>query len=355
MQSTNVLIYCSAGISRSAGIVAGIIMLQKGCSMEAATQIVYKRWPAWICVEVAESVQSYCSGKSKQAVDNSDSEQLHSADYNALGELTREIGCPLEPLGAIGWASRGYRMKHGRITGLGLHGLGLKKIPASVCRLEYLEDLYLYENSLLSIPAIESLASLKRLGLARNGITGWCRQHFPQLIFLNLSRNKIENVKLASSDFEQLRELYLNHNRISKLELEGMQNLKSLYCQHNLLAEVPETIGDFTGLEHLSFEANKLNSLPESIGRLYDLRALNLRGNELSLLPDSLGNLERLKSLSVCDNRLICLPDSVKKLDRLQRINIGLNEELTITDEQEIWLLGLMAENCLVIRDQQTG
>ena len=340
MQRAGVLIYCSAGMSRSAGVTMGVIMAQKNCSWEQANELFDQKRFSWVCKEVRESVQGYFSNQCQsneflpaaasggvssmgdafdlppQSSAESklegfeDRRLLYSDDARALEYLEKETGITLSRSNVEGWSSRGYKVRDSRIVGLGLCNMGLRAIP--------------------------------------DGLS------FPRLEFLDLSGNLIESIPNAFFDMPDLVELHLNNNRILRLpdSFGLMRNLKELCCQNNLISRIPRSIGGLRGsLIYMSLGANRLDVLPEEIGELHNLCALNLHSNRLCAIPDSFGNLCNLVSLALGNNRLEWLPGSVARFDRLQRLNIGMNRRLALTEEQVSWLNVLEANGCLVIRD----
>ncbi|MCL1824296.1 MAG: leucine-rich repeat domain-containing protein [Oscillospiraceae bacterium] len=307
LQNTNVLIYCSAGISRSAGIAMGIIMAQENCSWEQAHEVFNQNRFSWVCTEVRESVQRYFLNQCQSPEER---RLLCSEDAKALQLLEKEIGFTLPPAKEAGWSSRGYKIKGNHIIGLGLCNMGLQVIPAD------------------------------------------CR--FPRLEFLHLSGNRIEHIPELFFEMPVLKELHLNNNRISRLPetLNRMKSLKEFNCRNNLIIDIPHSIREIReNLMYMNFEANRLEKLPEEIGALSNLRALNLRDNQLYAIPESMGDLDSLISLALVNNHLSRLPGSITKLNKLKRLNIGLNKRLKLLKEQENWLHELKANDCLIIRD----
>jgi len=307
MQNTNVLIYCSAGVSRSAGIAMGVIMAQKNYSWEQAHDLLNQNRFTWVCMEVKESIQSYFSD---QFQSQEERRLLCREDARALELLEKEIGVTLPQAKEVGWSSVGYKIRDNHLVGLGLYNMGLRTIPDGCC--------------------------------------------FPKLEFLCLSRNNIEKIPEIFFEIPDLIELHLNNNLISRLPetINRMKNLKEFYFQNNLISSIPGSIKDMReNLMYLNFGANRIDELPEEIGELYNLRALNLHSNRLCVIPESTGNLDSLISLSLGNNLLTGLPDSFTRLSKLNRLNIGLNKQLTLTKEQKSWLYELKVNDCLIIRD----
>ena len=59
----------------------------------------------------------------------------------------------------------------------------------------------------------------------------------------------------------------------------GLSTLKTLYIDHNLLKELPETIGDLGALETLHAHSNQLHALPQSVARMHALHTLFVFNN----------------------------------------------------------------------------
>jgi hypothetical protein len=307
MQNTNVLIYCSAGVSRSAGVAMGIIMAQENCSWEQAHDLFNRSRFSWVCPEVRESIRGYFFNQCQSPEER---RLLCPEDAKALELLEKEIGIPLPSTKEAGWSSHGFTIRENHIVGLGLYNMGLRVIP------------------------------------------GGC--YFPRLEFMNLSGNRFEKIPEFVFETPGLEELHLNNNRISCLPetITRLKNLKELSCRNNLISIIPRSIREIhRNLKYLSFEANRLDELPEDIGELNNLVALNLRDNRLCKIPESIGNLKSLINLALGNNLLSRLPDPVTSLHKLKRLNIGLNKCLTLSKEQANWLHELKVNDCLIIRD----
>lgn len=354
MESTKVLVSCSAGVSRSAGIAIGHLMRTKNWTWEKALGDLNGKRPVWPALEVKESVTGYVALRSGTRC--RPEAPVAKEDAASLRRLNEQLGFTLPQSDAIVGPARGYVAEGGRVTRLGLCGLGLKAVPPAVFRFRHLTGLYLDENELAELPAdIGSLAGLKRLGLSRNRIAQMPEETgaLEALEFLNASWNRLETAP-ESVGLGKLKELYLNNNHFKTMPeaLCGLGGLRELYLQHNALSGLPESIGGLVHLTHLGLDANSLEQLPESIGAIRGLRALNLRSNRLQCLPEALSRLRRLDNINLSRNALRALPVSITRLRRLRRFNIGLNENLVLTQAQDEWLCSLKANGCAVVTDR---
>lgn len=115
--------------------------------------------------------------------------------------------------------------------------------------------------------------------------------------------------------------------------LEGNKQLKILRLFQNSLTEIPDDIDRLENLEELYLGKNKLTRLPETLCNLKKLKILSVQYNDLESLPENLGDLENLEQLIVNQNQLKYLPESIGKLKKLQSIQVNFNklEELPIS------------------------
>src|SRR5262249_4902506 len=93
------------------------------------------------------------------------------------------------------------------------------------------------------------------------------------------------------------------------------------------LGRIPDTLWEETGLTTLVLADNDLTEVSDQIGRLRHLRMLDLGHNLLASVPDALGEIEGLSDfLYLHDNRLATLPESLARLTRLRYLNISDNQ-----------------------------
>jgi len=106
-----------------------------------------------------------------------------------------------------------------------------------------------------------------------------------------------------------LNELFdLFPNNLEFLQLENKS-------KDNIIFEIPETLGNFTGLQTLVFE-NCIDKLPDSLGNIVGLKFLNLTNcTQMTTLPDSIVNLTCLDFISVMNTPIDTetLPAEFKK------------------------------------------
>ena len=130
------------------------------------------------------------------------------------------------------------------------------------------------------------------------------------------------------------------------------KSLEKLYLQHNLIAELPEEIGDLENLKDLKLGGNCLKKLPKTIGNLKNLEILTAWSNELVEIPPEIGQLSNLKGLSFWGNPLAKLPEEITKLTKLEILELGLMPNLTLSPSQKIWINNLIESGCDVWLDE---
>ncbi|XP_044003398.1 phospholipase A2 inhibitor beta-like [Aphidius gifuensis] len=139
--------------------------------------------------------------------------------------------------------------------------------------------------------------------------------------------------------FDNLRELYLSHNRLYRLEsgtFNNLSKLTSLYIKNNNITELPSDI--FNGLKQLRFlilSSNKLNSLePGTFNNLSKLVFLHIENNNLTALSSNVFNgLDKLEDLNLSWNKLNSLePGTFNNLSNLEYLLIN-NNHLTSLPE----------------------
>ena len=201
----------------------------------------------------------------------------------------------------------------------------LVELPASLAKLEHLEELNIDGSDFENFPAIVgSLASLQSFSWK------YCYCALPE-IFDTLA---------ALPRLKKLRLMHSNHG-------EGGDFLPESFCR-------------LQAIEELHFNQwTDLQELPECIGGMSSLRVVNLSNDDYSVcydtamikeLPDSLGNLYNLEELDVYGlENLKQLPKSFERLSKLKRLDTMYSgiDELRLISEQWKKLEGLRIHGTL--------
>lgn len=98
---------------------------------------------------------------------------------------------------------------------------------------------------------------------------------------------------------------------------------------NNLVGDIPNEIGNLTGITKLELNRNKLNgSIPKDIGNLSNLKILNLSTNELTgTIPIEINKLDSLIIFNIYDNKIRdTIPLEITMLKNLETLNLGGNE-----------------------------
>lgn len=349
---TRVLVHCSAGVSRSAGIVIGQLLRENpDWSWEKAHNVVYTKRSVWVSVETRESIQAYL-GHMKESIGENEIWDVGQSQIDKLQVLCNH---GLHEIEQIGWDSLGYTVENGRIVGLGLHALNLETFPEPLTNLTALRDLSLCENQMTDIPAaIGELKQLQNLTLAGNQINRLPPEigKLSALQVLNVSNNTLLELPQEIGNLANLVELYLHENELCALpeNVGKLHKLEELYIQGNQVLTLPRSIGKLINLRCLGANGNHIESLPNELCDLQKMRALNISKNRIQELPEGIGQLSHLDNLNISRNRISDLPTSITKLAALRRLNIALNPIHSFPDEIEAWIRELQAKGCYVIR-----
>ncbi len=145
-----------------------------------------------------------------------------------------------------------------------------------------------------------------------------------------LAQEGIDTAKIYTSLDEALK----NPSIVYKLQLRKLPrnqvpdtvfsfpNLRWLDISKNKLKEIPAGIGKLEKLEYLNASKNKLTSVPYTLGYLKHLRELILNQNEILTLPKEIGNLENLENLDLWSNEIDQFPESMGQLKKLKRVDM---------------------------------
>ncbi|XP_067849706.1 malignant fibrous histiocytoma-amplified sequence 1 [Heptranchias perlo] len=179
----------------------------------------------------------------------------------------------------------------------------LKFIPEGTLQDPQIIHLNLDRNRLKNLSGLSQLSNLKILILSKNEL-----MEFPSEIVtlrclekLYLNQNKIQ--KVTENIFPRLsvlKQLKLNNNHLADIpgDLCCCKHLFYLNLSHNLIKEVPETIAKLGKLEEFYIENNKLRELPPELFDNRALRKFSARNNCLREPPDEVcaGGLQQIRS-----------------------------------------------------------
>ena len=106
----------------------------------------------------------------------------------------------------------------------------------------------------------------------------------------------------------------LTSAQFSDLPLPPVETLEELDLSHNKLTWLPDGIGGFTSLRHLSFYDNDITFVHDALWRLTKLETLNLANNRIDNLGDGIEALTSLRELDLRGNPLR-MTDALRRLE----------------------------------------
>ncbi len=142
------------------------------------------------------------------------------------------------------------------------------------------------------------------------------------------------NIDDALKQPEKVIKLILKRDKLNAIpsEVFTFPNLQYLDLSKNNITEVSPEIKQLKNLQYLSLEKNKLERLPSEIGTLNNLYYLNIGQNDLLALPPEIGNLEKLKYLDAWFNNLSIFPNELTNLKNLKVLDL---RSIIISDKEK--------------------
>ena len=130
----------------------------------------------------------------------------------------------------------------------------------------------------------------------------------------------------ASTSDESPEDNKEERNRVTNFKSAGRQDWDSLDCSgQGMKALSPALFHHFAFLRQLYLDHNRLSYLDPMIGQLRSLEHLDVSGNNILTIPEEIGMLVNLKTLLAYDNQLTELPREVGYLYKLEVLGIEGN------------------------------
>ncbi|KDP27564.1 hypothetical protein JCGZ_20116 [Jatropha curcas] len=183
----------------------------------------------------------------------------------------------------------------------------------------------------------KGLTSLEELYLDGNEIEGFEFSHgLPNLQYLDLSYNRINNLLSSPKGFPSLKYLDLSYNSLKGIfhmkELDDLRNLEELDLSGNQVIkfEAKEESHNMNILEELRLDFSSLREISiQSLGALPSLKFLSLCSLENTLPAQGLPNFKNLEILhmnsSFSGNDILQVIAKMTSLKALSLQNCGLN------------------------------
>ncbi|KAJ5959710.1 Ras-association [Penicillium vulpinum] len=235
------------------------------------------------------------------------------------------------------------------LRSLNMSSNGFKTFPDFLYNLKSLVDLDISFNGIEELPNIGRLATLERLWMTNNNLSGPLDDSFGKLV--NLKEfdgrfNAITNIDALSSlprleqiffghnllsrfkgSFPRLRSLHLDHCPMTQFDVDApMPTLTSLNLASGKLSQFKDTIFEnCPNLTKLVLDKNHISSVSPQVGKLRRLEHFSMIKNPLSSLPPTLGCLAELKLLNLRECNLTSLPAEIWHCAKLEILNISSN------------------------------
>lgn len=205
----------------------------------------------------------------------------------------------------------------------------IKKIPDNISKLKNLVFLDISKNSIIKIPQdFEKLYNLNVLKLNYNNIRIIdALFKVKSLQKLELHKNKLKNNISDVSKLSNLKRLLISANDFAYINesVYELTNLVYLMIDHNPITNISISIKKLINLQFLGASFCKLQELPNEIGDLTELKKLRLNHNEIEHLPNSICNLVKLVKINLENNKLCYLPEHIGNLMELQILDVTNN------------------------------
>jgi len=140
---------------------------------------------------------------------------------------------------------------------------------------------------------------------------------FPLLDSLTLDTMKgYTDLAEAMKNPDQVVKLVLRkqHYKEFPKEIWMFPNLQYLDLSKNQITDYPDSLGKLKNLQVLHLSKNKLEALPRELGDNVNLKILDINQNELTMLPPQIGKLKKLEYLDLWGNDIGIFPDEMKEL-----------------------------------------
>ena len=135
-------------------------------------------------------------------------------------------------------------------------------------------------------------------------------------------------------DLTGLHKLHIESNEITSIpeSIGNLEVLTEFWIGWNPITEIPESIGNLSNLQQLHIGFSNLGELPETFGNLTNLTWLGAGDAGLNSLPDSFGNLVSLESCFIWGNNLTELPENIGGCVSMQYFHVEDNQLTTLPE-----------------------
>uniref|UniRef100_A0A7E4W5T9 Protein flightless-1-like protein n=1 Tax=Panagrellus redivivus TaxID=6233 RepID=A0A7E4W5T9_PANRE len=208
-------------------------------------------------------------------------------------------------------------------------------IPTDIFRMKDLTIIDFSNNSLRDVPSnLEYAKCTIVLNLGHNNIENIPNQVFSNLvdlIYLDLSDNKLDVLQPQIRRLINLQVLKLSNNPLNHFQLKLSQSMKTLRVltlrnTHRNPSNLPPDWDDLENLQELDLAQNDLTTFPVNLHQLKNLRKLDLSMNKITKIEFPEGSFERLRTLNISVNELTAFPEGITRCTQLQKIYASYNQ-----------------------------
>lgn len=216
-----------------------------------------------------------------------------------------------------------------------------------------LREVYLSNNRLEDIDALQRAPMVTYLSLSNNGLTTEGTKaiaNYPYLTYLSLAHNNIDSVEHLTG-LKYLTELRLHHNNLSDVRaLRSLINLEILYLGHNEIKDVG-FLSPLTALQIFYVNDNEITDI-STLTTLSKLEIVNVNNNMISSLSVLRNYKGTLTEIYAENNRLTDF-SFVNGAEKLHILMLAGNNVEIAQSNMSAWLAGLKEMEVLTLSDIQ--
>ncbi|QEK38783.1 leucine-rich repeat domain-containing protein [Candidatus Cytomitobacter primus] len=193
------------------------------------------------------------------------------------------------------------------------------------CTKVVLNDIKLTGNKLSILDKIISINELRYLDLVNCALTKALPNIFTLQLLecLSLSNNNLSEIVIAKKTLPCLRKLDLSRNNLSKFSCRFLRQIEDLDLSRNKISDL-KYIKNMKNLVSLNIANNNIDQL-DDIGDLVNIEILNFVNNRISKLP-CLDALQKLRGYYARNNRFACIEETFKPIHNIicRKVPIGV-------------------------------
>ncbi len=191
--------------------------------------------------------------------------------------------------------------------------------------------LSLQQRHIRSFPKyhFEKIRCVRTLNLNNNSFTKIPKTNLEGLEILSMVYNKVKKLDWTRfPESKALKKLYLSHNRIKTINLNGFYDLNLLDVSNNRISRIKRITK--TSIQNIKLTHNTLKLFPYQFKNIQNLNTLDLSNNKLYTIVNNdandLAQFKYLQKLSLENNALLEFPTALGKMPQLEILELDKNE-----------------------------